>query len=242
MAGHHVPPSLFVSSMELITRKEAIAQGLRYYYTGVPCPKQHVSKRKVSNKNCFDCGMKTGLKRKSSLALAEAKEQGKLRYFTGTPCHKGHASNRWTHDRSCVECNPNELTKLYSMQNKAESINSGLMVYEGIACANCGSTRRLVSNSRCTVCNSMDALAWARNNPEKYRAIHAKRRASKLKATPPWVDFKLIQDVYIKCPKGLEVDHIIPLQGKNVRGLHVPWNLQYLTRAENAHKSNKWVN
>ena len=91
--------------------------------------------------------------------------------------------------------------------------------------------------------NNLDSAKYIKNNRDKYNAYLAKYRAKKLSATPKWLSksqFLEIEAYYTKAKSlGLEVDHIIPLQGDNVCGLHVPWNLQLLTRQENASKSNK---
>ena len=83
-------------------------------------------------------------------------------------------------------------------------------------------------------------------NKHLYNAKRAKYRASKLKATPKWADLKAIKIEYslaswCSAVTGVpyEVDHIIPLQGENVCGLHVHYNLQVIQRAPNRSKGNK---
>lgn len=79
---------------------------------------------------------------------------------------------------------------------------------------------------------------YDKENRKAKTAREAKRRAKRLHATIGNFDAE-IKEIYINCPEGHHVDHIIPLQGENVTGLHVPWNLQYLTAEENLRKSNK---
>jgi len=75
---------------------------------------------------------------------------------------------------------------------------------------------------------------------KKGRADRAKWRADKFKRTPEWADLKAIKLFYVQCPPGYEVDHIIPLRGKTISGLHVLSNLQYLPFKENRVKGNRF--
>jgi len=84
------------------------------------------------------------------------------------------------------------------------------------------------------------SAAWSKKNPGRCRASAAKRRAAKLERTPEWNDDLVMRMIYEDCPEGHHVDHIVPLQGETVSGLHVHYNLQYLTAEENIRKSNKW--
>lgn len=90
---------------------------------------------------------------------------------------------------------------------------------------------------------------WREANPHKHRAKEAKRRGQKLKATPPWLTneqlahmqrtYKLCAIISDATGESYHVDHIVPLQGKNICGLHVPWNLRVITAKHNLAKGNK---
>ena len=97
---------------------------------------------------------------------------------------------------------------------------------------------------------------WIKRNPDKrkqasaeymkrnrpYYASYASLRTRYFEqACPKWVNKEELLKIYKEASKkGLEVDNIIPLKHPSVCGLHVPWNLQLLSRSENARKSNKF--
>lgn len=80
------------------------------------------------------------------------------------------------------------------------------------------------------------------NNKNDYFFRNAQRRAAKVQATVPWANQEKMRFIYRNCPIGHHVDHIIPLQGKLVSGLHVETNLQYLLAKENLIKGNRFEN
>lgn len=78
-------------------------------------------------------------------------------------------------------------------------------------------------------------------NREKVRAQNAKRRAAKLQRTPKWASHERMNKIYaVTKLHHVHVDHIVPLQGKNVWGLHVENNLQFLHPSENVRKHAKF--
>lgn len=89
---------------------------------------------------------------------------------------------------------------------------------------------------------------WKQNNKQSVNTMTAARRSAKLQRTPKWLTQTHLQQIGIfydaasKLTKEfgikMEVDHVVPLQGKNVSGLHVPWNLQVLPKSINCSKGN----
>ncbi len=89
-------------------------------------------------------------------------------------------------------------------------------------------------NTYCKMCHCS-------TNGETQNARQSTYRCKKLQRTPKWSETEKIAEFYKHCPNGWAVDHIIPLQGELVSGLHVLNNLQYLTKEENSKKHNKFT-
>jgi hypothetical protein len=89
---------------------------------------------------------------------------------------------------------------------------------------------------------------WCAQHPGAVAEFRARQRAQRLRATPAWADRYAIYRMYKECARltkvtGIRhhVDHIIPLRGKLVCGLHVAHNMRVIPAKENLSKSNKFI-
>ena len=82
---------------------------------------------------------------------------------------------------------------------------------------------------------------WNTDNKELKNGYTRKRRAMIKIATPVFASMREIKKMYKNAPKGMHVDHVIPIVSDIVCGLHVEWNLQYLTPQQNIDKGSKVI-
>ena len=85
------------------------------------------------------------------------------------------------------------------------------------------------------------AKKWAEANPDKMKAFAKKfRKNNPDKLSEIQQYYWLAKDLQSVTGEPYHVDHIVPLQGENVCGLHVPWNLQVLPADINMSKGNSF--
>ena len=181
---------------------------------------------------------------------SEAKAVKAKYYFTGLPCKYGHVALRKTKG-VCVECMKAESNGAYKRRkeyfveyNRTKGVENKKRYYQA-------NREKVIQRAltRAVEVKRKYRKSWKEANPDVVKAATNDRRRRHKNATPKWltkeqkVEIRKIYREAIKLcrgnPKTYAVDHIVPLMGKEVCGLHVPWNLQILTAEENFKKNNK---
>ena len=157
----------------------------------------------------------------------KARDVGSKAYFTGLFCKQGHVAKRWTATGNCSECQRNH-TQAWTKANPEK-------------------VKAFFDSPKQREKSRAYAKKYYEHNRILFIEKDAARRAKKLRATTAWGQERVLE--FYKKAKELEVlnpgvkyhvDHIVPLVGKNVCGLHNHFNLQILTELENKRKGNAW--
>jgi hypothetical protein len=144
----------------------------------------------------------------------------KEKFYIGSPCCHGHDGLRYTKNKACYHCAKIQRVKWHEDNRD---------------------------------CHNALNKKWKNENQEKYyESLKSRSRARKAKIKKSRVflndckimgSIRAIYDTKESIEKALgvklNVDHIIPLAGSDVCGLHVPWNLQITSVRYNTSKQNK---
>lgn len=184
------------------------------------------------------------------VSLSVAKNAGLKRYFTGVPCAKGHVSERLVSSRSCCDCMKSNLAKFridnrevllikkreYAKKQRTENPEHVYSI-----------AKKSIAKHRAA--RNAEKAVWRKKHAGRVLAWTRMRQLAKKQRTPAWLnDFdKLKLECYYAVSAMLtrvnqepwHVDHVLPLQGKTVSGLHVPNNLQLMRGEENSRKGNR---
>jgi hypothetical protein len=241
--------------MEIISRDDARAAGLKRYATGLQCPRGHVAERYTSTGQCSACQAehrRSAAKKNPDIYRARALEwyyrnresatERSRRAYHANKEKWQSTSRRWKENNQTAVL---DYSRAYYQQN-SEQIKLKSRRHK-LASAPYVKEKRSQHYERNKDKELAQARLWRLSNRDRMNYHNALRRAAKLQATPKWADRSAIAAIYrqareLKRELGEEwhVDHIVPLQSPVVCGLHCEANLQLLPGAENMKKGNRY--
>lgn len=184
-------------------------------------------------------------------ARYHAKELGEKTYLSDSACKQGHVSLRDTKTGSCLVCksmNSPKYSRTKYLKHKDKIQQQHREYRQNNLEKDLENKRKYYQKNKE---KTLEYQKWYReNNRDKDRAWKKAYKERKRNRTPEWLTNEhkaQILEFYTKAENltkitGIvhQVDHIVPLRGSKVSGLHVPWNLQILTKQENTSKRNRF--
>lgn len=194
----------------------------------------------------------------------EAKRQGLTQYFTGKPCKRGHLSPRNVSSYNCLECWREDARRarqedptIFRQQKQQEYQRNKDRILEQQRRYRVDNwdailERRRTSTKYKEYMNEYFKSYYKDNDEQKAKLLSRTRRRQLAKRQATLItsreEQRRIDEMYLKAIEitketGIphEVDHIVPIQGETVCGLHCLANLQIITKTENVRKSNKFT-
>lgn len=198
---------------DIVTMDEARALGLRWYFTGVPCPRGHVAKRSLSNRDCRACGdARRGAK--DSNVPGRARERNVKRYHKDVEASR--AKVRDAYQRNAEARRADDAARYYGDAERRASVKQRAVQWGR---DNPGKRNRIIAARR----------AWVKRATPAWLTDEDRQRIT-----------AIYLEAASFGPGVMHVDHRVPLRGKLVCGLHVPGNLQIIPALTNIRKGNRY--
>ena len=222
--------------------EEAIKKGQKFYFDGKPCRWQkHLCPRYAKIRKCVRCIAEAAVRwadkdREHFRRLARAGHARNAKQRQAEARARYHADVDASRAKALAEYykNPERYKERHRQYRLRNVEKERLRARE----------RRQKHKEKISAYNKK----YKAENRALYAACEKARYAKKMSAMPDWVDSAAMASIYAEARQATidtgikhEVDHIVPLQGRGVCGLHVPWNLQVLTKIENVRKSNRLI-
>jgi hypothetical protein len=162
-----------------------------------------------------------------------AQANGSTQFFTGAPCRRGHLAFRFVSSGDCVVCSREKMQTRPATQKRGydENRRHHITIDPDFA-----------ERRRAQKTDSERARRQRLDVKAGRRAERMKRTADQRHRTPAWADHDKIRAFYRLAAAFSDlyvphhVDHIVPLNGATVSGLHVEQNLQVIPAEDNLRK------
>jgi hypothetical protein len=232
----------------LVTMADAKARGLKRYFTAQPCQRGHIAERRVSGRSCCECDLIKDRKFKEKHAerlraarLTDERRERDRIYREENRERVRAVSARWRErHRDLARERTATWVAAFPERQRAAEVAYRERNRDKVNAHTADYRRRFPEKAK------EHGRKWRAVNKPRLAAKSAARRFAKIKATPAWADHAAITAIYEECARisretGIvhHVDHIYPLKGKTMCGLHVETNLQILAGTENLSKGNR---